>query len=209
MNINENLNKISQNETLDGRTVAALKRKGYVQSDGSLTMHGLHQIGEYKHVPQVPYADIEKCVGKIIQINEVIIVGCECCGSQYTETYLVSAEKLAKEYNQYVDWMNKKLHDMWGETFDYDVESGFSTKNIGRVFISSLKREHYSDKPDFDRRYIQDILNGAMEQMVNGKTQGYKSSSYKYSITDTIGEIEDLLMDEGEKIFTLEVEIYR
>ena len=209
MNVKEKLTKIFQNETLDGRTVAAIKRRGFVQSDGSLTMRGLHEIGEYKHVPQIPYVDIEKCIGKIIQINENITVGCECCGSQYTETFNISAEKLAKEYNQYVEWMNKKLHELWGETLDYDYDRGLTNKSIKSILINALKREHYSDKPDFDRRYIQHILNSAMEQMNNGNTKGYTSSSYKYSITDTTGEIKDLTCDDGEIIFTHEVEINR
>lgn len=205
----EKVQKICQGESLDGRTIGALKRKGYLEKDGSLSMRGMHLIGLYKHLPQIPLADIEKCVGKTIVINENIYSGgCECCGSSYTETYILSAEKLAKEYNEYVTYQNKRLYDMWGETTDYEYDRGIAMKGIKNILINAAKRDDYY-APCFDRRYVQGILNAAMEKMISGEDKGYTSSSYKYSITDTQGEVEDLLIETGEKIFTMEVEINR
>jgi len=202
----EKIQKIYQGETLDGRTVGSLKRKGYLEKDGSLSMRGMHLIGVYKHVPQIPLADIEMCVGKIIVINENICSGCNCCGSCYTETYMLSAEKLAKEYNEYVVYQNKRLYAMWGETTDYEYDRGFAMKGIKNILINAVKRDDYG-APRFDRYYAQGILNSTMEKLVSGEDKGYTSSSYKYSITDTQCEVEDLLVETGEKIFTMEVEI--
>lgn len=204
----EKIQTIYQGKTLDGRTMGSLKRKGYLEKDGSLTLRGMHLIGVYKHVPQIPLADIEKYVGKVIVINENIYSGCECCGSHYTETYMISAEKLAKEYNEYVTYQNKRLYDMWGETTDYEYGRGFAMKGIKGILINAVKRDDYG-APCFDRRYVQGILNSAMEQLVSGKDKGYASSSYKYSISDTQSEVADLLIVTGEKIFTMEVEINR
>lgn len=204
----EKVQKIYQGESLDGRTIGALKRKGYLEKDGSLSMRGMHLIGVYKHVPQIPLADIEKCVGKTIVINENVYSGCECCGSSYTETYMISAEKLAKEYNEYVKYQNKRLYNMWGETTDYEYDRGVAMKGIKNILINAVKRDAYS-VPCFDRRYVQGIIFTSMEKLVSGENKGYTSSSYKYSITDTQSEVEDLLAETGEKILTMEVEINR
>ena len=209
MNNNENLRKIFNGESIDGRTLSALKRKGLVNKDGVISMFGMHEIDEYKHVPQIPLADIQSCVGKTIVIEENIGSPCECCGcsciNYYTETYFLSAEKLAIEYNKYAESVNEKLHEWWSSTLDFDVERGFN-KNISKQLIHCVKKEqNFID----EYSYTGHILLAAMEGLICGSEKGEFRSSYKYSITDTESEIEEYIFSGGEKIFTLEVDVNR
>jgi hypothetical protein len=207
----DNIKQIYDGSILDGRTIGSLKRKGLINNDGSISLRGLHTIDKYRNCPEIPIADIAKYAGKIITINENISSGCDNCGNTYTETYNLSAEKMAKEYNIYAEFINKKLACNWSPTYDIEYENGMGLKGIKNILINAVKREgsHFINGRYFDRRYVQNILISAMEQSLKGGSMGYTGTSYKYSITDTVSEISDLILENGENMFTLEVSISR
>ena len=206
--IKTNLKSIHEGDQIDGRTLRSLKRNGYVDKSGLLTAWGFRTLGVYKHIPQLPIVDPATYQGQNAAIVEEIFTECSCCGghnNSYTETYTVSVEKLAEQYNDYANLVNDYVKEhCWDHTLDEGVETGFAPKGVERQMLRLAE-----DKIWFsDFHYTWHILKGLMAAIVKGETKSYSSTSFKYSIADTDDEIKNLVC-EGPAQYTMNVEVNR
>lgn len=203
-----NLKNIHEGNQIDGRTLRSLKRNGYVDKSGLLTAWGFRTLGVYMHVPQLPIVDPASYQGQNAAITEEIFTECSCCGGHndsYTETYVVSVEKLAEHYNDYANLVNDYVKEhCWDHTLDEGVETGFAPGGIEKQMLRLAE-----DKIWFsDFNYTWHILKALMLAITKGESKAYTSTSYKYSITDTVDEIRELVSD-GPAQYTMNVEVNR
>lgn len=203
------LKSIHEGGQIDGRTLRSLKRRGYVDSCGLLTAWGFRTLGVYRHIPKMTIVDPTSYSGQRATIIEDIFTECSCCGGRgensWTETYTVSVEKLAEQYNDYVTLVNDYLAEhCWDHQLDEMVERGWAPQGIQKQMLKLAQ-----DKIWFtDFRYTWHILKDLMLGIIEGKQTTYKSTSYKYSITDTTDEIKNLI-DNGPAQYMMNVEVNR
>lgn len=203
-----NLQAIHEGKQIDGRTLRSLKRNGYVDRSGLLSSWGFRTLGVYKHIPQLPIIDPADYRGRNAAITESIFSECSCCGHHndgYDETYTISVEKLAEVYNEYAERVNDYVKEhCWDHTLDEGVETGFAPRGIERQMLR-LAEDRVSMN---DFHYTWHIFKQLMSDVIKGNTKSYTSTSYKYSITDTVDEIRDLITD-GPADFSMTVEVNR
>ncbi len=206
--INANLKSIHEGNQIDGRTLRSLKRNGYISSDGMLTSWGFRTLGVYRNIPKLPTTDPAFYRGRNAAVVETIYTSCNCCGehsSEFGESYVVSVEKLAERYNDYANQVNKYLADnCWDHNLDDMVDRGLAPKGTSQMMLRLAQEKIWFS----DFHYTWHILKDLMLAIIKGESKAYTSTSYKYSITDTIDEIRELVAD-GPAQYTINVEVSR
>jgi hypothetical protein len=191
----------------DGRSIAALRRKGVLNAENGLTEHGARLLGVFLNCPEFKITNPATYAGKAVLISEThnydYDTDCDEYLSSYTNIYLISAEKLMQEYAVFAVLANEYIKKQW--SYEHDQARNWAAK----TYASWLK-EHAKTKPEFrpnDRSYIWHILECGMTAIVDGIPKTQTSTSNKYSISDTENEIQDMLVTEGEIICRIDVEV--
>jgi hypothetical protein len=193
---------------IDGRTLRSLKRNGYVDSSGLLTAWGFRTLGVYKHIPQLPIVDPTTFRDQRAAITETVYTECRCCDHSYvgaSDTFVISVEKLADQYNDYAILVNDYVKEhCWDHNLDEMFARGWAPKGVDKQMLRLAEEKIWFS----DFSYTWHILKRLMLDIIEGKKKSYTSTSYKYSITDTADEIRDLI-DEGSANYFMEVEVNR
>ena len=205
----ENLKQIHSGQKIDGRTLRSLKRNGYVDNSGLLTAWGFRELGVYQHIPQLQIVDPTSYRDQHAMITETMYRTCDCCGDgsviDYSESYTISVEKLAEHYNEYATLVNDYVKEhCWDHQLDEMVGKGWAPSGTQSQMLRMAE-----DKIWFSSfHYTWHLLKSLMEGIIKDQTTMYESTNRKYSITDTVDEIEDLISD-GSVKYILEVDVSR
>jgi hypothetical protein len=204
-----NLQLIHNGQQIDGRALRSLKRNGYVDSSGLLTAWGFRELGVYRHVPQLPVVDPASYHDQHAMITETMYRTCDCCGDgttiDYSESYTISVEKLAEQYNQYATLVNDYVKEhCWDHQLDEMVDHGWAHGNVQKRMLQLAEGKIWFS----DFNYTWHILKGLMQGILDGRTSIDISTSFKYSITDTVNEIKDLVSN-GPAKYLMNVEVNR
>lgn len=204
----DNLRLIHDGQQIDGRTLRSLKRNGYVDASGLLTAWGFRELGVYRHIPQLPIVEPTTYRDQHALIVEDMHRECDCCNSsslEFSESYTISVEKLAEQYNQYATLVNDYVKEhCWDHQLDEMVTRGWAHQGVEKQMLQLAEGKIWFS----DFHYTWHILKELMIGIVEGKTKAYHSTSYKYSITDTVDEIKDLISD-GPTKYLMNVEVNR
>lgn len=205
------LQTIHEGGHIDGRTLRSLKRNGYVDDSGLLTAWGFRTLGTYRHIPQLPVVDPTTYHDQRAAITETVYTECHCCercdhsyaGS--SDVYVISVEKLAEQYNDYANLVNEYVKEhCWDHNLDEMFARGWAPKGVDKQMLRLAEEKIWFS----DYAYTWHILKRLMLDIIKGDTKSYASTSYKYSITDTVDEIRDLV-DDGPAKFFMDVEVNR
>lgn len=191
----------------DGRSIAALRRKGVLNAENGLTEHGARLLGVFLNCPEFKITNPATYAGKAVLISEThnydYDTDCDEYLSSYTNIYLISAEKLMQEYAVFAVLANEYIKKQW--SYEHDRAHNWAAKNYTAWLKSQAKTK--SEFRAVERYYIWHILECGMTAIVDGVFDTQTNTSNKYSISDTEDEIQDMLVEEGEIICRIDVEV--
>ena len=204
----EVLKQIHSGQQIDGRTLRSLKRKGYVDNSGLLTAWGFRELGVYRHIPQLQIVDPAAYHDQHALIVEYMYRDCDCCNSsslEFSENYTISVEKLAEQYNQYATLVNDYVKEhCWDHQLDEMVDRGWAHGNVQKRMLQLAEGKIWFS----DFHYTWHILKNLMAGIIEGKVTNDISTSFKYSVTDTVNEIKSLISN-GPAKYLMDVVVNR
>lgn len=204
----EILKQIHSGQEIDGRTLRSLKRNGYVDNSGLLTAWGFRELGVYRHIPQLQIVDPATYHDQHALIVEYMYRDCDYCNSsslEFSENYTISVEKLAEQYNQYATLVNDYVKEhCWDHQLDEMVDRGWAHGNVQKRMLQLAEGKIWSS----DFHYTWHILKNLMAGIIEGKVTNDISTSFKYSVTDTVNEIKSLISN-GPAKYLMNVAVNR